>query len=149
MIKGETSRREVDQKLWTAIWHLNVPNAVHHFIWRAIKDILPTRSKLTSRKIIENALCPIGQSEEESSIHILWSCLATRDMWGAEINFVQKWLLDIKDFWEQWQQMIHKLTQPQLDICAIILKNLWKVRNEVIFENAFDPPSLLVQKAHT
>lgn len=112
MIKGETSRREVDKKLWTTIWHLNVPNAVQNFIWRAIKDILPTRSKLTSRKIIENALCLIGQSEEESSIHILWSCPATRDVWGAEINFVQKWLLDIKDFWEQWQQMIHKLTQP-------------------------------------
>lgn len=124
LTQGETSKKEGYRKFWNAIWHLNTPNSVKHFIWRAINDILPTRSKLTNRKIIESALCPICQSEDESSIHIVWLCPASRNVWGTENNFVQKWPVDIKNFWELWQQMVHKLPQPQLDFCAFILKNL-------------------------
>lgn len=62
---------------------------------------------------------------EETSLHILWLCPAALDVWGKELTFVQKWPIDFWDCWELWTHLIHQLTYPQLDDCAIVLQNLW------------------------
>lgn len=43
-----------------------------NFLWYACHEILPTRVNLHRRKIVEDALCPLCGSEEESVIHVLW-----------------------------------------------------------------------------
>ena len=66
------------QALWKDIWSLKCPSKIKHFIWRACRNILPTKSGLKKRKIITDDKCDIC-GERETSGHILWSCTTAKD----------------------------------------------------------------------
>ena len=68
------------QALWKAIWNLKCQSKIRHFMWRACRNILPTKFGLKQRKIITDDKCDIC-SERETSGHILWSCAIAKDTW--------------------------------------------------------------------
>lgn len=111
LAQGETSSNESESNFWQLIWHLNVPSTVKHFLWRDCNDILLTRLNLTKRKVIDGDVGPICKREMESSIHIIWPCQVAMDVWGAEITYIQKRSIEVKDVWDLWKQMLNKLTQ--------------------------------------
>lgn len=41
--------------------------------------------------------------------------------------------------------MVEKLSQQQLEISAMILRNLWRSRNCVIFQEKFESPTQIIQ----
>ena len=43
--------------IWSAIWKLNVPGKIKHFLWRACTNSLPTKTNLLRRKVISESLC--------------------------------------------------------------------------------------------
>ena len=43
------SNTEVGKDLWNSIWKMEVPNKVRHFLWRAVRESLPTKSNLHRR----------------------------------------------------------------------------------------------------
>ena len=55
------------------IWKLHCPNKIRNFIWRACKDILPTKTKLRDRKIPVEVECNLCGGVETAS-HTFWSC---------------------------------------------------------------------------
>ncbi|XP_059451001.1 uncharacterized protein LOC132181785 [Corylus avellana] len=77
------SSRSRDSELWHFLWNLPIPNAEKHFFWRACHEILPTRDNLWRRKVIDDPRCPICESKEESTFHILWQCQSAKDVWGV------------------------------------------------------------------
>ena len=79
---GECSDRTSLRALWKLIWNLNCPNKVKHFMWRACKNILPTKCKLRARGIGVEVSCDLCGGEENSG-HILWSCKAAKEVWRA------------------------------------------------------------------
>jgi hypothetical protein len=50
--QAESSIRREESPIWKGIWNSQMPNAVKTFIWRACKNILPTRDNLVKWKII-------------------------------------------------------------------------------------------------
>ena len=34
------------RRLWRTIWSCNIPRKIHHFAWRACRDVLPTKENL-------------------------------------------------------------------------------------------------------
>ena len=71
---GDCSNGLVCKKTWKAIWHLNVPQKIKHFAWRAGQDILATKSNLAKRKIAPSGICELCGKEEEIVSHLLWFC---------------------------------------------------------------------------
>jgi hypothetical protein len=55
---GSTSQEAGGLQVWSVIWNLRVPNPVKLFMWRARNGLLPTKSKLFRRKIVDSNLCP-------------------------------------------------------------------------------------------
>ena len=51
------------------------------FLWQACNNILPAKENLWKRKIIDDPLCSMCQSEVETVGHTLWSCTVARDIW--------------------------------------------------------------------
>jgi hypothetical protein len=82
------SGKEADS--WRVIWNLKVPNTVKVFMSRACHDILPTRVNLFKRKVVETSLCLCCKLGEETTIHALWSCPTSRDVWGCGPKIFQK-----------------------------------------------------------
>ena len=65
------SNPSAHKKFLLDIWSLNVPNKIHHFIWRSINDTLPTKLNLHKRHITQNFLCERCCCETEDVIHAI------------------------------------------------------------------------------
>ena len=52
-----------------------------HFIWKAGRDILATKSNLAQRRIIPNGTCELCGHEEETVCHLLWTCDHVEKVW--------------------------------------------------------------------
>jgi hypothetical protein len=96
--KAESSSRKGSSRVWQEIWKLKLPNAEKNFLWYAFHEILPTRTNLHRRKIVEDDLCPLCGREEETILHVLWQCSAAADVWNVGCKKLQKWSSDGRDF---------------------------------------------------
>ena len=69
---------------------MNVPPKVWNFIWRACKDILPTRANLYRRKVPIDLLCSICKLIDETVGHALWECPLAENVWAVARGRLQK-----------------------------------------------------------
>ncbi|GJY03614.1 RNA-directed DNA polymerase, eukaryota, reverse transcriptase zinc-binding domain protein [Tanacetum coccineum] len=126
------------------IWNRYLPKKINIFLWRAVRDRLPSRWNLSRRGIeLDSLTCPTCDSSVETSIHSLWLCSLAADIW----NKVFAWLdLEvppsscIRDLFV-WIGNMH-VTSLKKDIltviCGVTLWALWRFRNETIFGSS--PP---------
>ena len=61
-----------DQKVWKSIWRIRAPNKFHHFIWRVVKDSLPTKENLHKRHIPLDVTCSLCDEQQETLMHAIW-----------------------------------------------------------------------------
>ncbi|XP_042958049.1 uncharacterized protein LOC122293560 [Carya illinoinensis] len=126
--------------LWKLLWKLKVPNKVKMFLWRAAKDILPTRANLYRRKIIESPLCPICHSFPETTAHVLWSCRAAQDVWSHSSKRLQKCRTEEQPFHELLTDHLSLLPTKEHVELVLTATELWHRRNKFIFESSFTCP---------
>jgi hypothetical protein len=72
------------------IWHPQVSLKVSIFAWRLLRDMLPTKANLVSRRILSTAahLCVSGCGEAESAQHLFISCGTFGSLWA----FMRSWI---------------------------------------------------------
>ena len=51
------------RKEWKSIWKIRVPPKIRHFMWRAVKDSLPTKQNLAHRKIPIDETCSLCEDQ--------------------------------------------------------------------------------------
>lgn len=132
-LRGETSEGGEDNKYWRAIWWLNVPGFVKHFMWKACYNILPIKKNLDKKSVIQNPSCPICISEEETIVHALWSCPAASDVWGITSTLMRKWSTMAINWWSLWQKMVDNLTTLELEMNTIIENRYGPYANLYVF----------------
>jgi hypothetical protein len=82
------------RSLWEAaedlLWHKHVPLKVSIFVWRLLRDRLPTKINLVNRSIIssEDHFCTSGCGGVESTQHLFLSCITFGSLWAL----VQSWI---------------------------------------------------------
>ena len=81
--RGQSSNYSQCNKIWKATWAAKVCNKIKTFIWRAYRDILPTKVNLTRRKILLDARCDCCEVGVESTDHILLSCTYSDMVWKS------------------------------------------------------------------
>jgi hypothetical protein len=66
------------------IWHPQVPLKVSTFVWRPLRDRLPTKANLVTRGILPIAahLCVFSCGEVESAHHLFLSCSTFGPLWA-------------------------------------------------------------------
>ncbi|XP_041011373.1 uncharacterized protein LOC121255161 [Juglans microcarpa x Juglans regia] len=57
-VVGESSREGEMDSRWKSIWELKVPGKVKLFLWKTGNNLLATRGKLFTKKVIENPFMP-------------------------------------------------------------------------------------------
>ncbi|KAF5468857.1 hypothetical protein F2P56_012970 [Juglans regia] len=88
--EGETLSKEKEKQAWKTIWKLRVTPATKMFLWRACNEALPTLANLRRRKVVEHSSCLTCKQEAETSGHVLWGCIAAKEVWGQGVKKVQK-----------------------------------------------------------
>jgi hypothetical protein len=125
----ESSNKRGQNELWKGIWNMRSPNVVKNFMWRACKNILPTKENLMKKKITEESLCPICMLEVETTFHALWDCLASRDVWGASLRIFQKSSLSGSDFNQVAVTFLEKGGVEIFRMFSEIARRIWLRRN--------------------
>ena len=67
---------------------IQAPHKVRHFIWKACRDILPTKKNLVQRKVLHDDRCNECHEEAKTLVHLFWSCSRARKVWSCtKIHF--------------------------------------------------------------
>jgi hypothetical protein len=68
---GDCFHVDKEKDVWQLIWSLKIAYSVKHFLWRACKNILPTKTNLFNRNVVDSKLCPCCLVEEEDVLHAM------------------------------------------------------------------------------
>jgi len=80
LMKDQTDENQ--DGAFNALWKVKVPSKVSFFMWRLIKDRLPTRVNLHRRNVeINDPTCPFCTNQEEDAAHIFFSCNKILPLW--------------------------------------------------------------------
>jgi hypothetical protein len=134
-------------KTWKEIWNLKVPNVVKLFLWKALHNLLPTRTNLARKGIITEAACPICGRMDESVEHILWSCSSSMDVWGGGPKSLQKCDVVECSFPTLFEGLMRRCNKEDLEFFAITARKIWLRQNSVVHGELFTHPSQLLHEA--
>jgi ribonuclease HI len=143
----KSSIRRGQTDLWKGIWNMRSPNVVKNFMWRACRNLLPTKENLMRKKVFDEPLCPICMLEAETTFHAIWDCSASRDVWGASLRIFQKSTFPGSDFSQVTRAFLEKGGAENFRLFSEIARRIWLRRNGWIFDGQFSHPNNLVQVA--
>ena len=88
---GSTSDGSQERSFWKRIWKINVPHKIRHFAWRACRDILPLKTNLVKRNVLQVDMSDGCNVEAKDSIHFFFleMYLSQRTMVFVEAGFPQ------------------------------------------------------------
>lgn len=122
-------------------------NFVKYFICKACLNSLPTRQNLVEQKIGDLDKCPICEKEINSTLHILWECPFTADVWGESSYPLHKWSYAATNFQELLGKLFDTLDSNTLPVVTVTFKNIWFRRNLVIFQDKSTIPQRVYQNS--
>ena len=94
---------EARKGLWNGIWKLKVLNKVRHFLWRTIRESLPTKCNLHRRQVLSSGICDACGDYGEDEIHALWFYDAVKPIWMSDARFSFLRAHHFSNFGDQFQ----------------------------------------------
>ena len=71
------------------LWKLRVPSKVAMFVWRLIKDKLPTRDNLKKKRVeLQEYLYPFCRLVDKSASHLFFHCSKISPLWWESLSWV-------------------------------------------------------------
>lgn len=143
---------DIDKRTWKIIWHLNVPQKIKVFLWKAMHGILDVRDNLARKRIVSSGRCPLCGQENETVEHALLFCSWTRPVrFGLQIQCVPhsvgftnlaKWFVDSFDKFQGGKDYV--MFGGISLACALWV--IWKSRNLGVFKGMKpNPMTILIQ----
>ncbi|KAK9985868.1 hypothetical protein SO802_030819 [Lithocarpus litseifolius] len=117
-----------EKRFWKLIWSLPVPHKIRHFTWRACRDILPTKSKLLQRKVVQDDTCDGCGLEAETSSHLFWSCARAKEFWACSKLIIPSNLDQCRSFKDlMWRLLM--IDEARFDLAAKMVTGAWSLWN--------------------
>ena len=149
-----SSGDQVDRTLVDDVWHRHIPKKVSLFVWRLLRNRIPTKDSLLQRNIIHvNDLeCVSGCGASETVNHLFLECDLSYALWLHVWNWVGLSVVhpfQIRDHFIQCSSMAgmprgtHSFFKVIWFACVWLI---WKERNNRTFKNMVSTPLVLVEK---
>jgi len=89
MLRGDIVQGD-DVVDFVELWKLRIPTRIAVFVWRLLRDRLPTKVNLCRRQVaINESSCPFCGSAEEDAAHFFFHCSKILPLWWESIVFPQ------------------------------------------------------------
>ncbi|XP_060969711.1 uncharacterized protein LOC115713599 [Cannabis sativa] len=88
-LSRELGAQDDDSVFWNTLWKLSVPPKVKDLLWRAATNCLPTESRLRSKHVPIDTICPVCKVTDEIIYHCLVDCSFSKACWqqlAASVN---------------------------------------------------------------
>jgi hypothetical protein len=144
----------VDRPHVDEVWHTCIPSKVSLFVWRLLRDRLPTKNNLLRRGVIQatDTDCTTGCGELETVTHLFLGC----DTYGSLWSYVLHWLgissVLHGDLRHHFVQFTHQAGLPRSSYLYLRLIwfasvwVIWKERNNRVFNNVALGVEVLLEK---
>lgn len=83
------SGSKTNSEIWKVLWNFTLPAKVKNFMWRAIKNLVPTSENLWHKKIIADPICQMCKRQANSISYALFTCKMARKIWNL-VPFTEK-----------------------------------------------------------
>ena len=133
VLQGEEST--TDAALWKRIWKFKVPGKVVNFVWRVMRNCLPTASALITKNVQINVFCPWCHMAEETSMHVLLNCHFAQDVWEAVGLWQTVKERSGETLFQLFGRVVMGSTTEQCTLICLICWNLWNRRNRWVWEH--------------
>ncbi|KAH7572293.1 hypothetical protein JRO89_XS04G0233800 [Xanthoceras sorbifolium] len=114
---------------WKFLWGLNIPAKVRMFVWRACRNLLPTRSLLAARRVPVGAGCPLCNVAVESVLHSLWLCRSLAESKAAVPSLASLRLPAAGSFLDFILACFSILLVHEMELLLVLLWRFWFRRN--------------------
>ncbi|KAL9831046.1 putative reverse transcriptase zinc-binding domain-containing protein [Arabidopsis thaliana] len=124
--------------LFTNIWKQNAPPKIKHFWWRAVHNALPTADNLKKRKVTIDDTCQSCGEAPEDVNHLLFQCRVSREVWQhTPLQSPSGNILMLNSLIQNVELLRNLNHDPRKDasLFPFIGWRIWKMRNDIIFNN--------------
>ncbi|KAM6589465.1 hypothetical protein CsatA_012070 [Cannabis sativa] len=135
-----------DQRMFKAIWKLEVPPKVQHFLWRALVGCLPTKFQLSTKKVNVDLYCPFCNMAVETISHILLDCRFARSCWCVSNAPTG---VNNGDFNSWFTALLENYSTAVVQEAACVSWKIWSVRNELLWNKKTCSAMDVVRSART
>ena len=142
--RGMCSSSANMDRLWNQIWNIKGAHVVKMFLWKACNDILATKLNLFNKGIVPGSLCPIYLLEVETLEHIICSCPSAMDVWVECSKKFHKCSLVPASLTHILEFLLLRLEDEDIQLFAVVARQIWLRRNSFIFGGDLIPPSQVV-----
>ena len=121
------------------LWTLPCPKKIQFFLWKAMRNRLPTRTFLAHGRQHVDSHCPRCNSPE-MTLHILWDCPWAREVWSQSPGILpfSFYHMPLQD-WLRYNATLDRTILPHQLLWQTYFPftcwKLWLARNERIFKN--------------
>ena len=133
--------------LWKKIWDFPIPPKIRHFLWRACREALPTKSNLRRRKILVDPVCDECQSSEEDILQVVWNCPVIQQVWHNSFVSNRDHIVRPSSFTDLLISILDSTAEEFQCLFAIQTWLLWFRRNKGRADNEWDEVSSIPLRA--
>ncbi|XP_031131672.1 uncharacterized protein LOC116033057 [Ipomoea triloba] len=112
---------------WGRLWNLPVPPKVKNFLWRCVRNILPVRDVLQSKRVWIGGGCPFCPFDTETVTHLLCDCSIARQVWGCNDVLLGRSFVEFVE-----STLRQACVEDSVNMVARFLV-IWLVRNDLIW----------------
>ncbi|KAH9649551.1 rnase h domain-containing protein [Citrus sinensis] len=143
---------ELDQGIrlsgqWNVIWAMELPEKIKIFMWRAVKNLLPTAENLWKMRVLQDPICSRCKMKAENIIHAILECKPARQMWKLTPYYAEMNVLINQDLLSMMKELEKSKSKEELQRIIALCWAAWYSRNRSIFENVEQDPHITVAKA--
>ncbi|KAM2726388.1 hypothetical protein EV2_038832 [Malus domestica] len=148
--RGATSDKTKHNKIWNAIWSLDVPRKMRFFIWKCCNHALAVRRNLKRRHMRVDNIYGVFGMVDETENHIFFRCETSHLFWFCSPLQINSFDLEGTDFLQSWVNFCNRVADladknELLQEFVFGLWRLWKNRNDAIFRGSFLPPTEILE----
>lgn len=67
-----------------SIWKMPIPPKIKMLLWRAVREVLPTKCNLLRRKVMCENCCPMCDGNPKNEWYVFFACTHVVQVWEAD-----------------------------------------------------------------
>ena len=128
---GSSSDNSKMKAIWKMVWQMECPNKIKYFMWRACRNILPTRNRLKVKGVDCEDCCALC-GDCETLGHILWDCIFAKEVWSETKIKLPALLEPVNVFLNLVWEIVDSCPNVNWVLFAVTSWSLWNNRNTII-----------------